>query len=67
MRQRGYGTELLRLALIEARNLGIQPVRITCDDDNVASIKIIERNGGVLSGRAVSTESGKAVRQYWVE
>jgi len=42
-------------------------VRITCDEDNVGSIKIIEQNGGVLSGRGVSNESGKTVRQYWIE
>ena len=34
---------------------------------NTASWKIIEANGGVLSGRAVSPESGKSVRQYWIE
>ena len=66
MRRRGYGTELLRLALIETRALGIERVRITCDDDNVGSIKIIERNGGVLDGHGVSRESGKLVRRYWI-
>src|SRR5262245_26637251 len=67
LRRRGYGTTLLRLALVEARALGIERVRITCDDDNLGSIKVIERNGGVLAGRSVSEESGKTVRQYEVE
>ena len=67
MRRRGYGTVLLRLALTEARALGVERVRITCDDDNVGSIRVIERNGGVLAGRGVSRETGKTVRQYWVE
>jgi len=67
MRRLGYGTQLLRLALPMLREQGIGRVRITCDEDNVGSAKIIERNGGVLSGRGVSRESGKTVRQYWIE
>ena len=67
MRRRGYGTALLRLALPLARHHGIQRVCITCDADNIGSRKIIERNGGVLAGEAVSPDSGKWVRQYWIE
>lgn len=67
MRCRGYGTALLRLALIEARALGIARVRVTCDDDNAGSIKVIERNGGVLSGNSVSQATQKLVRQYWID
>ena len=66
-RHRGHGTELLRLALPLLRQRGIRRVRITCDADNIASAKIIERNGGVLSGEELSTESGKLVCQYWIE
>jgi predicted acetyltransferase/predicted nucleotidyltransferase len=67
MRRRGYGTALLGLTLVEARALGLERVLITCDDDNVGSINVIERNGGVLTGRGVSAETGKSVRQYWID
>jgi predicted acetyltransferase len=67
MRRRGYGTALLRLVLIEAHARGITRVRITCDDDNIGSIKVIERNGGTLAGRAVSREKRKTILQYWIE
>lgn len=67
MRRRGYGTALLRLVLIEARARGIRRVRLTCDDDNFGSIKVIERNGGALAGCGVSKETGRTVRQYWIE
>jgi predicted acetyltransferase len=67
MRRLGYGTALLRLALTEARALGLKRIRITCDDDNLGSIKVIERNGGALAGRGVSKRTGKTVRQYWIE
>ena len=67
MRRRGYGTALLRLTLLEARALGIERIRVTCDDDNVGSINVIERNGGRLDGRSISKVTGKTVRQYWIE
>lgn len=67
MRRRGYGTALLRLALVEARALGIRRVRITCDDDNEGSIKVIERNGGILGGCGTSKRTGRKIRQYWIE
>jgi predicted acetyltransferase len=67
MRRLGYGTALLRLALIEARALGLRRILVTCDEDNLGSIKVIERNGGVLAGRGMSKETGKTVRQYWIE
>lgn len=66
-RRRGYGTSLLRLALPVLRERGIRRIRITCDDDNIGSARIIERNGGVLSGAELSRDSGKLVRQYWIE
>lgn len=48
-RRQGYGTEILRQALAIARDrLGIARVLVTCDDDNLGSIRVIERNGGVL-------------------
>jgi len=66
-RRRGYWTALLRLALVEARALGIERVCVTCDDDNLVSIKAIERNGGVFAGSGVSKKTGKTVRRYWIE
>jgi predicted acetyltransferase len=66
-RGRGYGTRLLALGLIEARARGIARVRITCDADNLASVKVIERNGGVFSDAGISAESGALVNRYWIE
>src|SRR5262245_65280798 len=48
-RRRGYATAMLAWSVRFAREqLGISPVLLTCDDDNVASIRTIEKNGGVL-------------------
>lgn len=48
-RRRGFATEILRMSLLIARDrLGIQRARLTCDANNVASIRTIKKNGGVL-------------------
>ena len=47
-RGRGVATEMLRQTLPIARTLGLTSVLITCDDTNARSIRVIERNGGVL-------------------
>lgn len=65
LRGKGIGTEALRLGLQEARKLGLQNVLITCDDDNIASKKIIEKNGGVLENKIPNGIIEKC--RYWVK
>jgi predicted acetyltransferase len=64
-RRRGYATEILRqsVGLLEAR--GISPVLVTCDDDNLASAKVIEANGGVLES-VVPGVADMPKRRYWI-
>jgi predicted acetyltransferase len=66
-RRKGYGTLILALTLERARQLNLRRVRITCDTDNVASARIIEKNGGKLSGQAISQWSGVLISQYWID
>lgn len=66
-RRKGYGTLILKLTLEKAKSLGLRRVLLICDEDNVGSAKVIENNGGVLSGRAVSDKSGKPILRYWIE
>ena len=40
----GHATAMLAAALPVARSLGIDPALLTCDDDNIASRKVIEAN-----------------------
>ena len=65
-RRKGYGTELVRLALLECRKLGIDRVLMTCDKDNVASAKTIQKNGGVLDSEFVN-EEGVIEQRYWID
>jgi len=66
-RRKGYGTAVCRLTLEKARAMGMKRVLITCDTDNLASARIIEKNGGVLENRVVSHETGKMKNRYWVD
>lgn len=66
-RRCGYATTMLRLALQIARDeLGIRRVLVTCDDDNIGSIKTIEKNGGVLEDIVVIDGSDTPKRRYWI-
>jgi predicted acetyltransferase len=49
-RRQGYANAILRLSLQIAREKcgGTHRILVTCDDDNVGSIRTIEKNGGIL-------------------
>ena len=50
-RRRGYATRALQLLLPEAKNEGLAFVELTTEADNIASIRVIEANGGELIER----------------
>lgn len=66
-RRRGYATEMLRQSLVIARSLGVDRVLVTCDDDNEASVTVIERCGGVLENVVTDTLAGVPKRRYWID
>ncbi len=68
-RRRGYATEMLRQSLVVARDVGIERVLVTCDDDNIGSIGVIERCGGVLDDALplVPVAGAKPKRRYWID
>ena len=51
-RRRGYATRALASILPHARDVGLRRVLVTCDETNIGSRAVIERNGGVFAGRA---------------
>lgn len=65
-RRQGYGTEILRQSLVVARALGIDRVLVTCDDDNTASARIIERCGGELESLVANPSGRQPIRRYWI-
>lgn len=64
-RRQRLGTWVLSQVLDEARSIGLHRVLLVCEEDNVASVKTIERCGGVFE-RTAETEFG-AMRRYWIE
>ena len=66
-RQRqGYGRLILALALDECRSIGLARVLVTCLQDNVASARIIEANGGELENVIADPASRGPLRRYWI-
>ncbi len=59
-RQRGHATAMLAAVLPVARSLGIDPALLTCDEDNLASHRVIEANGGVRA------DHGGGKVRYWI-
>lgn len=64
-RRKGYATEMIRLALIECKKLGIDRALVTCDKENVGSAKAIVKNGGVLENEFVNSD-GEVEQRYWI-
>lgn len=64
-RQKGYGSKILELGLVEAKKLGLNDIFITCKKENIASRKIIEKNGGVLEDER-SDKDGMIFLRFWI-
>ena len=65
-RNQGYATEMIRLALIECRKLGLDKVLMVCDKSNIASARTIIKNGGVLENEFMD-KKGKIQQRYWID
>ena len=65
----GYGTIQLALLLAEAFNLGIRQALVTCDDDNAASYRVMEKNGGVYQDTIDDVIDGqpRRTRRYRID
>lgn len=47
-REQGYGNKILELLLEECKKIGIECVQISANKENIASNKIIRKNGGIF-------------------
>ena len=65
-RRKGYATEMIRLALIECKKLGLDRVLMVCERDNIGSAKSIMKNGGVLEKEIINPD-GSVEQRYWIE
>ena len=65
-RGKGYATVMLKEALRYCAQLGLLNVLVTCDDNNLPSTKVIEKNGGVFEGYHDPKDGGSLKRRYWI-
>jgi len=64
-RGKGYATRILALTLDRARERGITRALVTCNHDNPASARVIEKNGGVFEDEVEF--DGALNRRYWID
>ncbi|MDF2882380.1 MAG: GCN5-related N-acetyltransferase [Clostridiaceae bacterium] len=65
-RNKGYGTIALKLALEEAKKIGIKDAIVTCNIYNAASKNIIEKNNGKLMGTVEDQEENEKLYKYCI-
>ncbi len=65
-RNKGYGTNILKLALDKAAEIGIKRAIVNCNIDNIASKKVIEKNNGELLGIIFDEEENENLYKYSV-
>ncbi len=65
-RGKGLASGMLRKILPLAKTIGLIEVLLTCDDNNRASIQVIEKNGGVLKETKKIAEDKPLKRYYWI-
>lgn len=66
-RDQGYATRMLALVLVRAREAGLDQVLLTCDVDNIASARVIQKNGGVLQFQGTFEGYDEAIVHYWID
>jgi predicted acetyltransferase len=67
-RNRGYGTEILKLLLAEARGRRIYKVLVSAHRSNVASCKVIENCGGILEDTVTDPDDvNEQINRYWID
>jgi len=65
-RNRGYGFQILKMALEKAKKIGIEELILTCNIDNATSKKIIEKNNGKLYGIIFDEEENEYLYKYCI-
>lgn len=65
-RGKGYGKEMLKLALEKCREYGLKKILLTCDKKNTASSGVMKANGAVFSEEFINTD-GVLRERYWIE
>lgn len=66
-RNKHYGTYMLKLLLDKCQELGIKEIAVSCLENNTASKKVIENNGGILDKRYFDIKTCDYALKYCVD
>ena len=64
-RNKGYAKQMLKLALEKCKELKIKKVLITCDEDNIASEKVILSVNAKLED--IRNVDGENKKRFWID
>ncbi|ATV68325.1 GNAT family N-acetyltransferase [Fusobacterium pseudoperiodonticum] len=64
-RNKGYAKQMLKLALEKCKELKIKRVLITCDEDNIASEKVILSANAKLED--IRNVNGENKKRFWID
>lgn len=64
-RNKGYARQMLKLALEKCKELKIKRVLITCDEDNIASEKVILSANAKLED--IRNVDGENKKRFWID
>lgn len=66
-RNKGYAAKMLQYALIVCRQKGMDRVMMGCYKDNIPSVKVIRKNGGLLIKESEKDRKGRISQYYWIQ
>lgn len=66
-RKKGYASSMLRDCLPYCKEIGLNRVLITCEENNIGSKKTIIKNGGVYEKTVFYEEDNVNLQRYWIE
>ena len=64
-RNKGYAKQMLKLTLEKCKDLKMKKVLITCDEDNIASEKVILSAGAKFED--IRSLDGKNKKRFWID
>ena len=66
-RNKGYGKIMLKLLLERVKARGLTRILLTCDKANVASVRVIQSNGGRLDSESPRKDEKGITQRYWID
>ena len=57
---------MLKMILPTCRELGLEKILITCLQENEASRRVIENNGGVFESTVYEPDEAVYLERYWI-